>query len=137
MTTTTVPPPADYCTAWSSFGIPGFPQHGEVRLFIDNRSVSPVQVTREWATARCAVLLAQGELRGTVHYLVAVSTASEWQTRWQRWRGARLWTPGMIAFVAVMHLVREFTGWSRWAFWLPALIVTAAVVAYHWTTNRR
>lgn len=70
-------------------------------------------------------------------YPDAMSTESEPQTPWQRWRGAKFWTPGTIAFLLAIRLVQGVTGWSRWVFWVPAVVVTAAILAYYWAKNRR
>ena len=70
-------------------------------------------------------------------YLDAMSAESEPQTPWQRWRSAKFWTPGTIAFLLAIRLVQGVTGWSRWVFWVPAVVVTAAILAYYWAKNRR
>ena len=70
-------------------------------------------------------------------YPEAMSTESEPQTPWQRWRGAKFWTPGTIAFLLAVRLLQGVTGWSRWVFWIPAVVVSAAIIAYYWAKNRR
>ena len=81
--------------------------------------------------------MSTGNRPGATAYPDTMSTQSESQTPWQRWRGAKFWTPGTIAFLLAIRLVQGVTGWSRWVFWVPAVAVSAAILAYYWAKSRR
>ena len=49
----------NYCGSWVSFAWMGFPDHGAVNLYENGVSVTQYQGSREWATARCAAVLAR------------------------------------------------------------------------------
>ncbi len=46
----------------------------------------------------------------------------------------------MIVFVVVvvlLNLIQRLTDWSRWVFFVPAAIISVALITYYWAKNRR
>ncbi len=52
-------------------------------------------------------------------------------------RPARTSTIVFVAVVVLLNLIQWLTDWSRWAFFVPAAIISGAIIAYYWAKNRR
>ncbi len=52
-------------------------------------------------------------------------------------RTARTPTIVFVAVVVLLNLIQQLTDWSRWVFFVPAAIISGAIIAYYWARNRR
>ena len=49
----------------------------------------------------------------------------------------RTWTVAFVVTVVLLNVVEWLTDWSRWVFFVPAAIISVAIVIYYRVKQRR
>ena len=50
---------------------------------------------------------------------------------------SRTWTVAFVVTVVLLNVVEWLTDWSRWVFFVPAAIISVAIVIYYRVKQRR